>query len=150
MTDFHYDDKGFQKLLAALKKEGSAARVGILGNSNTRSNAGETNAAIGVKHELGLGLPVRSFLRMPIETEFQNQAKSQNLITQKTLEDVLRTGTLLPILQKMAVIGERCVLLAFDSGGFGRWKPSDMRRKKVHQTLVESQQLRNSITSEVS
>lgn len=149
MTDFKFDDKGFQKLISALKKDGPMARVGVLGNANTRSNAGQTNAEIGAKHELGIGLPVRSFLRMPIELKFKDEMKAVNMVSAKTLKEIIAAGSLLPIVQKMAVVGERCVLLAFDSGGFGNWRPSDMRYKKVHQTLVESQQLRDSITSEV-
>lgn len=147
--DFKYDDKAFQKLIDALKKDDTYARVGILGQADTRSNAAQTNAMIGARHELGLGVPIRSFLRMPIETQLQKEIKASGLINKKTILEVLKTGTLRPLVQKIAVIGERCVLLAFDSGGFGRWKPSDMKYKKVHQTLIETQQLRNSITSEV-
>ncbi len=53
------------------------------------------------------------------------------------------------LVKKVAVVAEGIVAEAFDTGGFGQWPPSDMTHKKVHQTLVETQQLRNSITSEV-
>jgi phage gpG-like protein len=65
------------------------------------------------------------------------------------LNDVLKSGTFTPWLKKVAVLAEGIVADAFASGGFGKWPPSDMTHKKNHQTLVETQQLRNSITSEV-
>lgn len=150
MEDFKFDDKALQKLIDALKNDGSEARVGILGRTNARNDAGETNATIGARHEFGLGVPQRSFLRMPIEVRLQKEIKSSGLITPKSIKEIIETGTLRPMLQKIAIVGERCVLLAFDSGGFGKWKPSNMENKKVHMTLVETQQLRNSITSEVT
>ena len=49
----------------------------------------------------------------------------------------------------MGAVGESIVQDAFSTGGFGKWKPSRMENKQTKQTLVETQQLRNSITSDV-
>jgi hypothetical protein len=53
------------------------------------------------------------------------------------------------ILMKLGVLAKAIILQAFDTRGFGRWKPSQMQYKKVKQTLVETQQLRNSINFRV-
>jgi hypothetical protein len=150
MEGFKFDDKALQKLIDALKNDGSEARVGILGRTNARNDAGETNATIGARHEFGLGVPQRSFLRMPIEVRLQKEIKASGLITPKSIKEIIETGTLRPMLEKIAIVGERCVLLAFDSEGFGKWQKSNMEYKAVRLTLVETQQLRNSITSEVA
>lgn len=148
--DFHFDDKALQKIIDALKDaDKHTAHVGILSRTNARNDAGETNATIGARHEFGLGVPLRSFLRMPIETELDKQIQVSGLFNKKSIAEVIATGTFEPLVKKIGIVGERTVLLAFDSGGFGRWLPSNMQDKKVHLTLVESQQLRNSITSEV-
>jgi hypothetical protein len=44
---------------------------------------------------------------------------------------------------------EKIIQDGFTSCGFGKWKPSDMTHKKVAMTLVETQQLMESISSEV-
>lgn len=148
-SEFEYDDKAFKKLIESIKNSKLEVHVGILGNSPTRNDAGETNATIGIRHELGLGVPQRSFLLMPIQTRFKKEVKAQKALSQETVKQMLAAASFMPLMQKLAVVAERCVLLAFDTGGFGAWKQSNMEYKAVKMTLVETQQLRNSITSEV-
>ncbi len=52
-------------------------------------------------------------------------------------------------MKRIAIVALDVVLGAFATGGYGKWKPSNMEHKKVHMTLVETQQLRNSVTEEV-
>lgn len=146
------DTRKLDKFLKALKGDIPTAKVGIIGDKNQRSNEvmGEGNAAIGAKHEYGSdGMPMRSFLRIPISDNMQKYLDNSGAFTKDALNKVINEASLFEWLQKIAVIGETIVLDAFDSGGFGKWKPSIMTHKKTKQTLVETQQLRNSISSEV-
>ncbi len=86
---------------------------------------------------------------MPISTQLDKRMQASGDLDPSTVKEILKLGSVVPWLKRIAVMAEGIVLEAFDSGGFGTWVPSDMRRKKVHQTLVETAQLRNSITSEV-
>lgn len=108
------------------------------------------NAEIGTFHEFGTDkLPVRSFLRMPITTQLGKYLKKTKAFDKAALKKILAEGDMVVWLRKVGLIAETVIAEAFDTGGFGQWKPSNMSRKKVQQTLVETQQLRNSISSEV-
>lgn len=142
--------KILDKLTHILKGKIPMARVGVLGKNSRSDTRTATNSQIGAKHELGLdGLPMRSFLRMPIAEHLAGALEKAGLYKKGILETTLREGTLVDLMKKIGVLGEGIVQDAFDSGGFGKWKPSNMDRKKVKQTLVETQQLRNAISSDV-
>lgn len=152
--DVEINVKGLDQLLKALKGKMPVARVGVLGENTVRGTGtaqeSPTNAQVGAWAEFGTSKsPVRSFLRMPITVFLQKRMESSGLFTKEELKRVVTQGTLLPWLKKVGILAEGIVVEAFDTGGFGTWQPSDMRRKKNHQTLVETQQLRNSITSDV-
>lgn len=149
MSDLN--DKKLKDLIRAMVKDSPVARVGILGTTNARTEAGkETNASIGAKHEFGEeGMPVRSFLRMPLTTQLQKHLDDSGLFTDAAFKEVLKQKSLLPWVKIFAVVAEGVVAEAFATGGFGQWRKSNMTNKKVHMTLIESTQLRNSITSEV-
>lgn len=144
---------GLDKLLKALKAKPPTIRVGILGQKASRENTGNeeglNNAEVGAFAEFGNGDMARSFLRVPISDNLEKYMEKAGALDKDALKEVIRTGDLVGWAKKVAVIAETIVLDAFDSGGFGKWKPSNMKNKKNHQTLVETQQLRNSITSEV-
>jgi hypothetical protein len=150
-TDFKIE--GLDKLLKALKSPSASIRVGILGKGGARSAGKQTNAGIGRVHEFGLGhCPKRSFLREPLADNLKNEMESAGAFDKDTLKEVVSKGTMLAWCQKVAVLAEGIVLKAFDSNGYGKWaalKPSTLAHKKNAQTLVETGQLRNSITSEV-
>lgn len=143
--------KDLDQLTKLLKKQAAAIRIGILGSNSARSGKSTaTNAAIGAYHEFGTAnLPVRSFLRMPIIDHMANRLESSKAFDEDVLKDVIKSGTTVPWLKKVGVIAETIIADAFDSGGFGKWKSSNMDRKKNAQTLVETQQLRNSVTSDI-
>ncbi len=152
--------KGLDKLLKMLKdKSKPFIRIGILGANATATHEPEdggeqktfaTNAEIGAAHEYGtVHLPVRSFLRVPLSTNLNKALSSAGALDKETMEKVLKDGTIMPWLEKTAIVAESVVAEAFDTGGGGMWPESNMDKKKNHQTLVESQQLRNSITSEI-
>lgn len=147
--DIEINLKGLEQLEKALKRKAPEIRLGILGDGGMRED-GLTNAEVGAIHEFGTTTaPVRSFLRMPLTEKLNDELEKSGAFTLEALGRVIQMGSLVPWCQKVAVCAEAVIADAFDTGGFGKWPPSDMRNKKVHQTLVESQQLRNSITSEV-
>lgn len=142
--------KGLDDLIKALKVKPPIIRVGILGSKDQRQGKGTSNATIGAAHEFGTTiLPQRSFLRIPLADNLQKQMESSGALDKDVLAQVVKEKTVLPWMQKIAVLAESIVIGAFDSNGYGKWKPSNMDSKKVKQTLVETGQLRNSITSEV-
>lgn len=149
-NDFVLKDRGMKALIKACKNPGHV-RLGILGKQGLRKEMdGPTNAEIGAAHEFGTErLPIRSFLRMPITEHLKARLEQSGAFDKDTLKEVVREGSIDAWLAKVGIVGEAIVQEAFATGGFGQWKPSDMSDKKVHQTLVETQQLRNSITSEV-
>jgi phage gpG-like protein len=145
------NNKNLLKLIKALGiTRVPVARVGVLGDKNARSGAANSNATVGARHEFGSEtMPKRSFLRMPLTNEFNKMMKKSRAFGKDALASVVRLGSIVPWMEKIGIIGVSTVLEAFNTGGFGQWKPSDMKRKKVHMTLVETQQLRESITSDV-
>lgn len=166
-----FDAKGLDSLIRALDKP-PTIRVGILGGNKNARTGGVlhsviktrqtkfvkdkamvetlTNAEVGAIHEFGgEKTPQRSFLRVPIADKLQEYLELSRAFDDSVTRDVILDGTIVRWLKKVAVIAEQIVADAFDSRGFGRWKASNMSRKQNHQTLVETQQLRNSITSEV-
>lgn len=148
-----YDDTGLKEIKKLFKgKDIPTIKVGILGNGNIRDeNDGPTNAYIGSVHELGLGHnPIRSWLRAPLINHYAEELKKSGFFdNEDALKESIANNGLKPLFEKMAIVAENVVTGAFDSSGYGTWKPSNMSRKKNHQTLVETQQLRDSITSEV-
>lgn len=142
------DTRGLDAIIKSLKNV-PTAKIGILGDKNSRKN-GNSNATIGARHEFGgAKTPIRSFLRMPLIEMMQKNIDSSNLFTEEAFKRVLKEGSILEWVKKLAILGEKCVLDAFDTGGYGKWKPSNMMFKTNHQTLVETRQLRESISSEV-
>lgn len=141
---------GLDKFIKALKMEPPEARVGILGSKAARSKGENNNATIGAAHEFGTEtLPIRSFLRVPIAENLDKYLENSGAFDADALAQVMKQKSLIPWYKKMVVVAERIVLDGFDTAGFGKWKPSNMKDKKNHQTLVETKQLRDSITSEV-
>lgn len=144
-----FDDKNLKDLIKAFKKV-PVARVGVLGHhASRRGKTEETNASIGARHEYGIGIERRSFLRVPISDKLQSYLESMGAFDKDSIKKVIKEKSLFSWVQKIGVIGELIVGDAFASGGFGLWKPSNFKYKKNWQTLVETKQLRDSISSEV-
>lgn len=141
--------KNLDKLIKILKKKVTTIQVGILGGGQQRSGKNTvSNATIGSYHEFGTSkLPRRSFLREPISDQLPSRLENSGAFDKEVLKKVMESGDTIPWLEKIAVLAEGIVADAFDTGGFGKWIPSNMKDKKNQQTLVETTQLRNSITS---
>lgn len=152
---------GLEKLLKALKPTRTpVARVGILGDKTVRSLTDEkggampTNAEVGAAHEFGAparGLAQRSFLRIPISENLQKYMEKSGALDKDVLSKVIKSGSVTPWLKKIAVLAEGIVADAFATEGFGKWASwkNSNYTNNANQILVDTQQLRNSITSEV-
>jgi phage gpG-like protein len=144
--------RALDTLVKALKKKPPSIRVGILGKGARTGGAagGPTNAQVGAWHEFGTTtLPVRSFLRVPLADNLDARLKSAGAFDRAVLNRVIASGSIRPWCEQVAIVAEAIVLEGFDTGGYGKWRPSDMTYKHNAQTLVETGQLRNSISSDV-
>jgi phage gpG-like protein len=114
-----------------------------------------TVAEIGAIHEYGVpesGIPVRSFLRVPL---IKNTKKIFNQI-----ENDLKVSKIKPkkALGRLGANGRSVVLEAFNTQGGGTWKklkPATIKARKkgrgtgTDKPLIDTEQLRKSITWEV-
>lgn len=143
----------FKKLDALVKNLHSdhVVRVGIFGNKTNRRKDEVTNADLGAKHEFGdfsNGIPKRSWLRMPIMHQTSQILKD----SAEGFMGRLMRGDKIGIMKRIGKACERAVLQAFDSRGFGSWKPnapSTIRRKKSDSPLIDTGQLRRATASQV-
>jgi phage gpG-like protein len=125
----------------------SRVQVGIF-SSSARIDSDLTNGDIGAVHEFGSmsqHIPQRSFLRMPLTTRLKDNVSSN------WGEIILRQG-FNSALRKLGVMGENTVQKAFATGGFGIWpklKPATIARKRSSAILIDTAQLRRSISSRV-
>lgn len=153
VDDDEINTKGLDAFLSALTGNIPVTRVGIMGANGSRNDADSiiTNAELGRIHEFGLNKAgvQRSFLRMPLMTKFDKELEEAGLFDKEAVEKMLAEKSLTEIMKILGIVAERTIQQAFDTGGFGTWKQSDMSKKKVKMTLVETQALRRSITSEV-
>ena len=133
------------KLLGSMPKE---VRVGILGAKAARE--GElTNAEIGAIHEFGGDImPQRSFLKMPIDEKLGEYLEKSKMIDKDTLDKMIKEKAPDYISKRIGQLAVKASIEAFATGGFGKWLPSQ-DENDTGLTLVETQQLRNSITFEV-
>lgn len=144
-----FDFSGLEDLAKFLKENQKSIKVGIIGNSSAREG-GLTNAEIGLYHEFGTEkLRMRSFLRYPLANELPKKIEILGVFESDEFEQALKGEGTSKFIKKLAGLAESTVLEAFDTGGFGMWEESNMENKENHQTLVESKQLRDSITSEI-
>ncbi len=149
MSDVKVNTDGLDKLLKALKNA-PTVKVGILGDSATRGsgtgNKVMNNASIGAIHEFGR----RSFLRVPIAEHIDQRLQEAGLFDKETLNQLLKTGSMKKIMQKVGIIAEGIVSDAFATGGFGKWPGwAPGYTNNTGMILVDTTQLRNSITSQV-
>lgn len=114
-------------------------------------NTEKTNAEIGLVHEMGTlnkRPPRRSFLEMPLNLKMPNYAKTFSNKLMKAIDE----GNIKPVYVDLGIKGEQVVQLAFASRGFGIWPAnaeSTIARKGSSSPLIDTTQLRRSITSDV-
>lgn len=114
--------------------------------------AGElTNAEIGFIHENGsqaLRIPRRSFLEMPLNLKIPDYYAKLGPQLMRAIND----GNIRKMYVDLGIKGEQIVQQAFASRGFGQWAPNapyTIQKKKSSQPLIDTAQLRKSISSDV-
>lgn len=154
------DFTGLDKISYMLKSK-YAVKVGILGKTNTHSNLKNnkrevaTNADIGFLQEFGSysgKIPARSFLRMPIKEKLAENVEKSEKLSKQAFEDSCKEGKLLKFFKLLGIMCEKCVLDAFATRGFAKWKPnapSTIAHKKSDSPLIDTGELRKAVTSEV-
>lgn len=149
MTTVKLDTKKMDALLRALGKNMPSVQVGILGEEPRAEGGKATNAFIGACHEFGTArLPMRSFLRVPITDHLQK--KMQNAGYKRVFSEIAEGESLVPLAKKIGVMAEAIVLEGFATGGYGKWKShAPGYENNTGNILVDTTQLRDSITSEV-
>lgn len=138
--------ENLQKIIKAFKGKPCYARVGILADTNARSD-GQSNAQIGAANEFGsVHVPVRSFLRVPIEENASAYLENSRGFSEDTLKAVVKTASFKPWAEVIGETGLQIVQDAFDTSGFGKW-PRD--KNGQHQSLMHTGQLRDSVSFDV-
>lgn len=145
---------GYDNMAKAIgSKNPPYAKIGVLGKDANRSGKGATNATIGAAQEYGVpsrNMPSRSFLRMPLTDEFKKKLETSDIFSEDELKEVLKIGSLLPWMKKVAILGVATVKEAFATGGWGKWAPwSPGYTNQTGDILVDTRQLRDSITEQV-
>lgn len=146
--------KGLDQFIKSLKAPPPVARVGVLADKTMRKNSkhGETSASIGALHEFGSGkMPLRSFLRVPISEHLQSKMENSGRFDKNILNEVIKSGSIKGWVQVVAVLAEGIVSEAFATGGYGKWPAwkNPKYKNDDNKLLVDTRQLRDSITSEV-
>lgn len=136
------------KNLQAALTNAPVTKVGIIGSKASRQ--GFNNAEIGMRHEFGVGVPKRSFLRAPIIDQLQAKLDQAGFDGQTVFDDASQTGDLSQLVKEIGFVGEMVVGEGFQTGGFGKWeKHADGYVNNTGMILVDTTQLRDSISSEV-
>src|SRR6185312_2744324 len=151
-NEIEFEMKGLDQIIKVMKTHASI-QIGVLGHSARKPKEGQsktpTNATIGAVHEFGI--PARSFLRVPLARHLESHLEKSDLLSEDTLKQVIKSGTQIPWLKKIAIVAEGIVDDAFESSGDGEWAP--WKNPNYHNEggmlLVDSGQLRQAITSEV-
>lgn len=144
---FTIEIEGLEKLMKALKENPPTLKIGVLG--------GGRNASIGAVHEFGAparGIPQRSFLRVPLSENLNKELEKSGLLDKEALDQVIKAGSMIPWMKQVGIAAEAVVDDAFETSGDGKWAP--WKNPNYHNgggmLLVDSGQLREAVTSEVS
>lgn len=154
--EFKLDDEKLKKAMSELGKNISI-RVGIIGPLGSVKVMDDDNelgkltmATLGAIHEFGTQdgrIPARSFLHMPIEKKFK-----EGLSKNPSFKNAVKELDIEKMNQEAGLTATVVIDDAFASGGFGEWKPlqpETIRRKGSDKILIDTGDLRRSITYEV-
>lgn len=132
------------------------ARVGILGAKASSMHNGTqlTNSQIGAIQMFGSvvsGIPPRDFLVMPLQITRRDLMK--NITNSGAIKQAIQAKDYKKVFKQIGILAEQVVQRAFETSGFGQWppnKPSTIARKGSDRPLIDTGQLRRSITSDVA
>jgi hypothetical protein len=151
---------GLRHRLGSISRHGDASlnnpTLGLIHEFGTKqvvesTPSGETGpgAVATFEHVTHHAIPARSFLRMPLMTRLQTRIDEIGRGVWRAI--VLKRG-MLPALATLGTVARNLVDAAFASGGFGQWAPNTpatIRRKGSSAPLIDSAQLRKSVTYQV-
>lgn len=146
-----YTDHGLADLIRSLSIP-PRVRIGILTGTKPARGMGPTNAEIGAAHEYGAPkrrLPARSWLRAPLIDLLDKEIAKRPALARKEFRKAASEGSLASFMSLLGVLAESIVRLGFTNDGYGKWrrlKPKYAARKTVNNILVETTQLRESVT----
>jgi hypothetical protein len=142
-------NKAVKNLQNSLNPKGEYAKVGLPEESGDHKDSGTPIVLIGAVHEFGIGVPMRSFLRVPIGENQQAIAKIASLGAKKVVNG---TGKIHGVLKAM---GEAGVSISKASFSLNDWEPlKDPTRGGKNKNgdavpLVDTGTLRRSITYQI-
>jgi len=151
-----------RRFLLMLRKGAPSVKIGVIGDKATAQHktAGGhiqlTNALLAFVHEFGKKsapkIPARSFIKMPLELHLTELLSKKKALTQAAMERAIRAGCGEEFSRKIGIVAEECIQTAFRTRGYGDWKtnaPSTIKAKGSDAPLIDTGELRRSITSEV-
>lgn len=147
-----FNPKGLNRIIKALKGPLPTVRVGILGTKTQRNDTNQTNATIGACHEFGTtNMVARSWLRIPLIENLQSYLEKSRALDKDTLVKMVNTGSIKEWMAKIGIVAEAVISDGFSTSGFGKWAnwKDPNYHNQANQILVDTQQLRNSISSDV-
>lgn len=98
----------------------TAIKVGLPSDVGSYEN-GASILQVGSAHEYGLGVPRRSFIRVPMDKE---KAKIKNAL-EAGFKSVVNGGDVIQNLNKVGLIAQNISQTAFKNQGYGQWKALD-------------------------
>ena len=93
-----------------------------------------------------------NFVKSGLIERLANYLVSKKAFSKQAVDEAIKEGTLLELAKKVGVVAEEVIQEAFATRGFGKWKankPSTIARKGSDSPLIDTGQLRRSITSKV-
>lgn len=152
VNSVEYGMEGLEELENFLKKYKLSIKVGIL-SADVQREGEINNPTLGLIHELGsesANIQPNSFLIKPIQDKLYDHMKQNKLFPDQLFTKLLLSGDLPEELgEKIGAIAVGVVREAFMTNGFGEWSTKQGPNKKTGQILVDSGELRDSISYEV-
>jgi len=140
----------------AKNRKAAGSLISAGGHKKIKRPSDMTNAEIGLVHEKGSlsrGIPARSFLKLPLTVKSSELLTVKKKLWDKYLAGESTIQRLKEAYRDLGLIAEKIIQEAFATGGFGRWAKlshKTIARKKSSAILIDTAQLRRSITSRVA
>lgn len=151
ISNIKIDLSGLQQLDKFLSSQ-KQAHLGIFQSEDARDDK-NSNVAIGAKHEFGSfseNIPQRSWLRMPVKVKANDIAGNTAIAIKNNLTNPKGVDI---VAKSIGVAGLGVIQEAFDTKGFGQWKPNSpatiAAKGGKNTPLIEKAELRQAVTFSV-
>lgn len=122
----------------------TAIKVGLPSDVGSYKN-GASILQVGAAHEYGLGVPRRSFIRVPMDKE----AAKIKAALKSGFESVMNGGDTITNLNKVGFVAQNISKTAFKNQGYGQWSdisPETKERKGSSKILFDTGRLVQSVS----